>query len=183
MQGYPLQDLRRFRQRLLTMNEPLPAHEDAFRRVLAHRTMLKAYVQAIVRDPVLAEDTFSDVTFEIARSSHQNDPTRPFQRWARGVARRIALEEIYASKTAGSAIAQPSMATSPQSRPGSSTRETRPPPGCPNRSVAYIWRAFELKDPPVTIEAATVDGKGTLPAGRAGRWMSRRALESGSRPL
>jgi RNA polymerase sigma-70 factor, ECF subfamily len=76
------------------MNEPLPAHEDAFRRVLSHRTMLKAYVQAIVRDPMLAEDTFSDVTLEIARSWHQYDSTRPFEPWARGVARRIALANL-----------------------------------------------------------------------------------------
>ena len=51
------------------MNAPsaLP-HEDAFRHVLAHRTMLKACVQAIVRNPTLAEDTFSDVTLEIVRA-------------------------------------------------------------------------------------------------------------------
>lgn len=76
------------------MNEPLPAHEAAFRRVMAHRTMLKAYVQVIVRDPVLAEDTFSDVTLEIARSWDRYDPTRPFEPWARGVARRIALANL-----------------------------------------------------------------------------------------
>ena len=69
-------------------------HEEAFRQVLAHRTMLKAYVQAIVRDPTLAEDTFSDVTLEIARSWGRFDPSRPFESWARGVARRVALANL-----------------------------------------------------------------------------------------
>jgi RNA polymerase sigma-70 factor (ECF subfamily) len=68
--------------------------EEAFRRVLAHRTMLKAYVQAIVRDAALAEDTFSDVTLEIARSWERFDATREFEPWARGVARRVALANL-----------------------------------------------------------------------------------------
>lgn len=33
----------------------------------------------------------------------------------------------------------------------------------PNRAVAYVWRALEARDPPVTIEAATPDGKTKLP--------------------
>ena len=33
------------------MSNSAQLQEEAFRRVLAHRTMLKAYVQAIVRDP------------------------------------------------------------------------------------------------------------------------------------
>src|SRR5947207_5758295 len=69
-------------------------YEEAFRHVLAHRTMLKAYVQAIVRDPFLAEDTFSEVTLEIARAWERFDSTRPFQNWARGVARRVALASL-----------------------------------------------------------------------------------------
>ena len=69
-------------------------YEEAFRQVLAHRTMLKAYVQAIVRDPFLAEDAFSEVTLEIARSWNRFDRSRPFESWARGVARRVALTSI-----------------------------------------------------------------------------------------
>jgi RNA polymerase sigma-70 factor (ECF subfamily) len=69
-------------------------YEEAFRRVLAHRTMLKAYVQAIVRDPLLAEDTFSDLTLEIARCWGTFDQNRPFENWARGVARRVALTNL-----------------------------------------------------------------------------------------
>jgi hypothetical protein len=51
-------------------------------------------VHAIVRDPFLAEDTFSDVTLEIARSWDRFDPTRPFEPWARGLARRVALANL-----------------------------------------------------------------------------------------
>ncbi len=76
------------------MSDLARGQEEAFRRVLAHRTMLKAYVQAIVRDPVLAEDSFSDVTLEIARSWERFDTTRPFEPWARGVARRVALANL-----------------------------------------------------------------------------------------
>src|SRR5438552_12318142 len=73
---------------------PDQPREEAFRQVLAHRTMLKAYVQAIVRDPFLAEDAFSEVTLEIARSWDRFDRSRPFESWARGVARRVALTSI-----------------------------------------------------------------------------------------
>ncbi len=76
------------------MSDPVGFREEAFRRVLAHRTMLKAYVLAIVRDASLAEDTFSDVTLEIARSWQRYDPARPFEPWARGVARRVALASL-----------------------------------------------------------------------------------------
>ena len=69
-------------------------HEEAFRHVLAHRTMLKAYVQAIVRDPVVAEDTFSEVTLEIVRVWDRFDSSRPFEPWARGLARRVALTKL-----------------------------------------------------------------------------------------
>jgi RNA polymerase sigma-70 factor, ECF subfamily len=80
------------------MSNPAQLQEEAFRRVLAHRTMLKAYVQAIVRDPFLAEDTFSDETLEIARSWERFDPTRPFEPWARGLARRVALANLRKQK-------------------------------------------------------------------------------------
>src|SRR5262245_42397627 len=69
-------------------------YEEAFRHVLAHRTMLKAYVKTIVLDPILAEDTFSDVTLEIVRSWENFDQSRPFPPWARGVARRVALANV-----------------------------------------------------------------------------------------
>ncbi|HAV62248.1 MAG TPA: hypothetical protein DCY13_07760 [Verrucomicrobiales bacterium] len=70
------------------------AYEEAFREVLAHRTVLLACVKTLVRDPHLAEDTFSDVTLEIVRCWDRYDQTRPFAPWARGVARRVALSNL-----------------------------------------------------------------------------------------
>jgi RNA polymerase sigma-70 factor (ECF subfamily) len=58
--------------------------------------MLKAYVKIIVRDPVLADDTFSDVTLAILRSWRRFDRNRPFSPWARGIARRVALATLRA---------------------------------------------------------------------------------------
>ncbi|MDQ3622444.1 MAG: hypothetical protein M3463_08160 [Verrucomicrobiota bacterium] len=49
---------------------PATNQEEAFRRVLTHPTMLKVYVHAIVRDPLLAEDTFSDFTLESCGRGH-----------------------------------------------------------------------------------------------------------------
>ena len=74
--------------------EPSHEHEDAFRHVMAHRTMLAAYVRAIVYDPDLAEDTLADVSVEIVRSWSQYDVSRPFGPWARGLARRVALANV-----------------------------------------------------------------------------------------
>ena len=62
--------------------------------VLAHRTMLKAFIRALVRDPVLAEDTFSDLILIILNSWDRYDSARPFTFWARGVARRVALANL-----------------------------------------------------------------------------------------
>lgn len=73
---------------------PSDSKEDAFRHVLAHRTMLISYIWAIVRDRELVEDTFGDVSVEIARSWESYDRSRPFEPWARGVARRVALANV-----------------------------------------------------------------------------------------
>jgi len=39
----------------------------------------------------------------------------------------------------------------------------------PNPAIAFLWRAFESKDPPVRIDAATADGKVRLPEGKKRR--------------
>src|ERR1051325_923600 len=70
---------------------PVTPQDEAFLQVLAHHTMLKAYILAIVHDPHLAEDTLSDVTLAIVRSWERFDQRQAFAPWARGVARRIAL--------------------------------------------------------------------------------------------
>ena len=72
----------------MSPEEERASYEEAFRHVIAHRTMRRAYLHAMVRDPELAEDTMSDVAIEISRSWARYDPARPFGPWARGVARR-----------------------------------------------------------------------------------------------
>src|SRR5262245_47138455 len=74
--------------------ESAQAHDEAFVQVLAHRTMLKAYILAIVHDPHLAEDTLSDTTLVIARSWEKFDQRLAFGPWARGIARRVALANV-----------------------------------------------------------------------------------------
>jgi RNA polymerase sigma-70 factor (ECF subfamily) len=61
---------------------------------MAHRTMLKAYILSIVRDAHLAEDTLQDVTLVIARSWAEFNPAQSFERWARGIAWRVALANL-----------------------------------------------------------------------------------------
>ena len=39
----------------------------------------------------------------------------------------------------------------------------------PNRALAFLWRAFESKDPPVRIDAASADAKVRLPEGKKRR--------------
>jgi RNA polymerase sigma-70 factor len=75
-------------------NHPADAHDEAFLQVLAHRSMLKAYLLAIVHDPHLAEDALSDTTLAIVRSWEKFDRRLPFAPWARGIARRVALSNL-----------------------------------------------------------------------------------------
>ncbi len=75
----------------LSVQDP---YEEAFRHVLANRTVLLMCVKAIIRDPHLVEDTLSDVTMEIVRNWGKFDQSRPFAPWARGVARRVALTNL-----------------------------------------------------------------------------------------
>jgi RNA polymerase sigma-70 factor, ECF subfamily len=68
--------------------------EAAFCAVMAHRTLIHACVKAIVHEPELTEDTFSDVMLEIVRSWEDYDQSRPFPPWACGVARHVALANL-----------------------------------------------------------------------------------------
>src|SRR5215813_223303 len=82
------------RGRIDSADDAARAHDEAFLQVLAHRTMLKAYILAVVHDPHLAEDTLSDVTLAIARSWEKFDRRLSFAPWARGIARRVALANL-----------------------------------------------------------------------------------------
>lgn len=79
---------------MATPDSPSPSYEAPFRHFVANRSMLTAYVMAIVRDPTLAEDVVSDTAVEIANCWSTYDLTRPFPNWARGVARRVALTHL-----------------------------------------------------------------------------------------
>ncbi len=54
--------------------------------------MLKAYILALVRDPFSVEDVFTEVTAALRRCWSEYDSMHPFEEWARGVARRVALK-------------------------------------------------------------------------------------------
>src|SRR5438552_7333049 len=83
------------RDRVMDRPRPtLESHEEAFREVLAHWSMLNAYLRAIVRNTHLLEDTLSDVALAVARSWPHYDKARPFGPWARSIARRVALENL-----------------------------------------------------------------------------------------
>src|SRR5439155_6307807 len=79
---------------LMRIDPEITASEEAFRQVIAHWTMLNAYVRSIVHNPHLTEDTLSDVAIAIARSWPRYDPSRPFGPWSRTIARRVALENL-----------------------------------------------------------------------------------------
>lgn len=76
-------------------------HDEAFLKVLAHHTMLRAYILAIVRDAHLAEDTLSDTTLAIVHAWGRFDSRKPFGPWARGVARRVALANLRKARRGG----------------------------------------------------------------------------------
>ncbi len=70
-------------------------HEQAFRLFLCHQAMLHAYIRAIVRDRVAAEDALSDTAIGAgARLGQGCDAARPFASWVRGIARRVAPETL-----------------------------------------------------------------------------------------
>ena len=68
--------------------------EAAFRLVIAHRSMLKGYINGMIRDPDLAEDTFSDTILAIVRSWDRFDSQKAFGNWARGIAHNVAMENL-----------------------------------------------------------------------------------------
>jgi RNA polymerase sigma-70 factor, ECF subfamily len=80
------------------MHKPHVSHEGgrqaAFSHFFTHRGMLRGYLQAILRDTDLVDDTLSDVAVEVARCWDNYDASLPFGPWVRGVARRLALKRL-----------------------------------------------------------------------------------------
>jgi RNA polymerase sigma-70 factor (ECF subfamily) len=66
----------------------------AFTQFFTHRAMLRAYLQAMLRDRDLVDDTLSDTAVEVARCWEAYDPALPFGPWVRGIARRLALKRL-----------------------------------------------------------------------------------------
>jgi RNA polymerase sigma-70 factor (ECF subfamily) len=70
------------------------AGAEAFALVFPHRSMLHAFLSAMLRDPPLVEDTLQDAVIELVESFARYDRALPFGPWARGVARRVALANL-----------------------------------------------------------------------------------------
>jgi RNA polymerase sigma-70 factor (ECF subfamily) len=66
----------------------------AFTQFFTHRAMVRAYLQAMLRDGDLVDDTLSDTAVEVARCWDSYDPSLPFGPWVRGMARRLALKRL-----------------------------------------------------------------------------------------
>jgi RNA polymerase sigma-70 factor (ECF subfamily) len=71
-----------------------PENQDAFTHFYSHRAMVRAYLQAMLHDGDLVDDTLSDVAVEVARCWDVYDPGMPFGPWVRGIARRLALKRL-----------------------------------------------------------------------------------------
>lgn len=54
---------------------------------------LRAFIGAMVRDPLAREDVFQEVSMVLWKSFHKFDQTRSFGAWARGVAARKIMED------------------------------------------------------------------------------------------
>ena len=54
---------------------------------------LRAFIGAMVRNPVAREDVFQEVSMVLWKNFSKYDPSRPFGAWARGVAARKILED------------------------------------------------------------------------------------------
>ena len=66
--------------------------EEITRLFLQHQAMLQDYVQALIRDPADADDVFQDLAVLIIHKSPKApDDQEVFPKWARGVARNVAL--------------------------------------------------------------------------------------------
>jgi RNA polymerase sigma-70 factor (ECF subfamily) len=66
----------------------------AFSHFFTHRAMVRAYLQAMLRDGDLVDDTLSDTAVEVARCWDSYDQSLPFGPWVRGMARRLALKRL-----------------------------------------------------------------------------------------
>jgi len=74
--------------------DPQQQGQAPFSQFFTHRAMVRAYLQAILHDVDLVDDTLSDVAVEVARCWEVYDSNMPFGPWVRGIARRLALKRL-----------------------------------------------------------------------------------------
>ncbi len=72
---------------------PEAAHDQFLPLFLAAQPDLRAFIGAMVRDPVAREDVFQEVAMILWKNFDRYDATRPFGAWARGVAARKVMED------------------------------------------------------------------------------------------
>ncbi len=72
------------------MSESMSNNEDAVRFICEKRTMLMGYLKALLRDYILAEDAFAELSLEILNAWDKCDHSRNTGAWARGIAKHVA---------------------------------------------------------------------------------------------
>lgn len=69
------------------------SHEQFLPLFLPVESDLRAFIGAMVRDPVTREDVFQEVAMILWKSFERYDPARSFGAWARGVAAHKIMED------------------------------------------------------------------------------------------
>jgi RNA polymerase sigma-70 factor (ECF subfamily) len=69
-------------------------HASALKLLLAHRSMLLAYINSIVHDAILTEDVFQDTAILILEKREQLPGAQQFPNWARSIARLVAANAV-----------------------------------------------------------------------------------------
>lgn len=80
------------------MTEMNESPDSATQLLHLHRTAIRAYLLAAVRDRHDAEDLFQEVSIAVLRSTHEYESGTSFRAWAREIARRRVLEHARRSR-------------------------------------------------------------------------------------
>lgn len=71
----------------------MTSHDHFLPLFLAAQPDLRAFIGAMVRDPVTREDVFQEVAMILWQTFHRYNPERSFGAWARGVAAHKIMED------------------------------------------------------------------------------------------
>ena len=69
----------------------MPSQDEFLKLFLVHQREIRAFVAAAVRDPHARDDIFQETALALWKTFDRYDPARPFDTWARGVARNMIL--------------------------------------------------------------------------------------------